>query len=75
MAGLLRSFVWLCWVLVAARGIMFPTRGWNPGPLHGEHGILASGPPGTSRGFSIVTILCPGNAHADTVFSYPHSHL
>ena len=35
--------IWLCWVLVTACGIWFPGQGWNPGPLHWEHGVLASG--------------------------------
>ena len=52
-----------------------PPQGWNPGPLRGECGILASGPPGKSRGFSLITLFCPGNTHVDTVFSYPRSHL
>ena len=32
--------------LVSAYGIYFPDQGWNPGPLHWEPGVLASGPPG-----------------------------
>ena len=27
-------YIWLCWVLVAARGFYFPDQGSNPGPLH-----------------------------------------
>jgi len=52
----------LCWVLVAARRIfncsmgtlscgmwdLFTDQGSNPGPLHWEHGALATGPPGKS---------------------------
>ena len=49
---------------------MFPPRA-GPGPLRGERGVLASGPAGKSRGFSLTTLFCPGNAHVDTVFSYP----
>ena len=46
---------WLCQVLVAARRIWFPDQGSNPGPLHWEHGVLATGPPGKSLdAFSLV---------------------
>ena len=38
-----------CEVLVAACGIQFPDQGWNPGPLHWEHGVLATGPPEKSQ--------------------------
>ena len=38
-------FIWLCQVLVAACGILFPDQGLNLGPLHWEHGVLATGPP------------------------------
>ena len=54
-------FIWLHWVLVvvwaifinmqtlaAACGIWFPDYGWNPGSLHWENGVLATGPPGKS---------------------------
>ena len=41
-------FIWLCWVLVAAYGLKFPDQELNLGPLHWEHGVPASGPPGTS---------------------------
>ena len=36
-------------ILVAACGIQFPDQEWNPGPLHWEHGVLATGPPEKSR--------------------------
>ena len=38
--------LWL-WHLnsVVACGIEFPDQGLNLGPLHGEHGVLATGPP------------------------------
>ena len=32
--------------LSSACGIQFPDYGLNPGPLHWEHGVLATGPPG-----------------------------
>ena len=37
-----------CELLVAACGILFPDQGSNPGPLHWERGVLATGPPGKS---------------------------
>ena len=37
-----------CKLLVTACGIYFPDRGSNPGPLHWEHGVSATGPPGKS---------------------------
>ena len=46
--------IWLCWVLAAACGIQFFDQGSNPGPLHWELRVLATGPPGKSpegRGF------------------------
>ena len=42
--------IWLHQVSVAARGIQFPNRGSNPGPLHWKHRILATRPPGKSPG-------------------------
>ena len=36
-------FIWLCGVLDAACGIYFPDQGLNPGPLHWEPGVLATG--------------------------------
>ena len=41
-------FIWLCWILVAACGIEFPDQGSNPGPLHWECKVLATGLPGKS---------------------------
>ena len=66
-------FIWLCQVLVAACrifsfkiwacGIQFPDQGSNPGPLHWELGVLATGPPGKFwenyffyRKFKLITI-------------------
>ena len=40
---------WLHWVLAVARGIYFPHQGWNLGPLHWEHRVLTTGPPGKSQ--------------------------
>ena len=40
--------IWLCQVLVVAYGSQFPDQGSNPGPLHWEHGVSATGPPGKS---------------------------
>ena len=38
-------FILLCWVLVAVCGIYFPDQGSNLGPLHWEHGVLATRSP------------------------------
>ena len=42
------SWLWHAGSLVAACGIEFPDLALNPGPLHWEHGVLATGPPGKS---------------------------
>ena len=42
------SSVEACKLLIAARGIHFPDQGSNPGPLHWEHRVLATGPPGNA---------------------------
>ena len=39
------SLVTACELSVAAYGTYFPDQGSNPGPLHWEHGVLATGPP------------------------------
>ena len=36
-------------VTVMACGILSPDQGLNPGPLHWEHGVLATGPSGKSQ--------------------------
>ena len=36
-------------LLVIARGIWFPDQGSNLGPLHWEHGVLATRAPGKSQ--------------------------
>ena len=41
-----------CELSVPASGIWFPDQGLNPGPLHWECGVLASGPPGKCPEFS-----------------------
>ena len=46
--SLLCLFIWLHWVIVAARGIQFPKQGSNLGPQPWEHRVLAIGPPGKS---------------------------
>ena len=38
----------LCELKIAACGIEFPEQGSHPDPLHWEHGVAASGPPGKS---------------------------
>ena len=40
---------WAASVLVVAYGIWFPDQGWNPGPLHWGHGVLATGQPGKPK--------------------------
>ena len=40
--------LWQAGCSVVARGIQFPDQGSNPGPLHRELGVLATGPPGKS---------------------------
>ena len=49
-------FIWLLWAFVAAYGIQFPNQGSNPGSLHWEHGVLATGPPGKSLLFLFVCL-------------------
>lgn len=44
-----------CELLVAICGIWFSNQRLNLGPLHREHGILASRPPGKSRHFLVQT--------------------
>ena len=45
-------FVWLCWVLlVACRIFQLWHVGLNPGPLHWDRGVLATGPPSKSLFF------------------------
>ena len=44
--GHIRSKLQHMELLVAACGIWFPDQGSNPGPLHWEHGVLASGQSG-----------------------------
>jgi len=46
-------FICLNQVLVVSCGVQFPDQGLNPGPLHEECGILATGPPGKSLHFKI----------------------
>ena len=48
------SKLWHSGFLVAACGISFPDRGLNPGFLHWEWRVLASGPPGKSPGFILM---------------------
>ena len=42
-------FTWLGEVLVVACGIWFPDQGSNPGSLHWECGVPATGAPGKSQ--------------------------
>ena len=43
-----RSWLWHKESLVAACGIWLPDQGSNPGALHWEHGVSATGRPGKS---------------------------
>ena len=58
-----------CGLLVAACGILFPDQGLNPGTLHWERGVLATGPPGSPwtrpllSGVCLVGV-CSGKASA-----------
>ena len=47
-------FIWLHGVLVVACGIWLPDQESNPGLLHWEFGVLATGPPGTSQGLGFL---------------------
>ena len=40
-----------------ARGFWFPDQGWDPGPLHWKHGVLATGPPGESLNLDFKSII------------------
>ena len=43
-------------LLGAPCGIQFPDQGSNLAPLHWEHGVLASGPPGKSPNIDVYLI-------------------
>ena len=56
-------FIWLQWVIVVAYellaeacGIQFPDQALNLGPLHREHGVLATELPGKSLSYVINSI-------------------
>ena len=65
--AVLRCSTWdllaaVCKLLVATRGLQFPDQGSNPGPLHWEHGVLATGQPVKSQGLvlnelGIITVV------------------
>ena len=50
-------FIWLHQVLVAACG--FPDQGSNPGPLHWECRVFATGPPGKSATEFLILVFVP----------------
>ena len=50
------SFVATCKLSVEACGIWFPDQGRNLGPLHGELGVLAAGPPGKSPAHPLLKV-------------------
>ena len=52
------------WRIVGACGIKFPDQVLNPDPIHWEHRVLATGPPGKSPGLFLemdadYTSMCP----------------
>ena len=51
---LFNLFTCLHQVLVVAWRIQFPDQGSNPGHLHWEYRVLATGPPGKSQGFNLL---------------------
>ena len=59
-----RSSIFFVSSLVAVYGIQFPDQGRNPGPLHLEHKLLATGPPGLSQMVSINSSQPPLFEHA-----------
>ena len=44
--------------LVVACGVQFPDKGPNPGPLHCDHGVLATGPSGRSQYPILLRVTC-----------------
>ena len=45
------TYVYICMYLLDCAGsYSLQHAGSNPGPLHWEHGVLATGPPGKSQG-------------------------
>ena len=50
-------FIWLCYVLVAACEIWFPSQISNPGPWHWEPEGLATGPPGKAQANAFLFLL------------------
>ena len=55
-------FIWLRWVLVSACEIQLHDQGLNPGFLHWEHGVLATGSPGKCLDDSTSSAIEPCNA-------------
>ena len=55
--GLSGSLAAACKLLVMSYGILFPDQGSNPGPLHWDHGILATQPPGKSLGVILLGVI------------------
>lgn len=52
------SFFWLCRILVAARGMEFPSQTYNPGPRRWEHRVLS---PTYMSVYSSIIIIAKGN--------------
>ena len=58
-------FIRLHQALVVACGIWFPDQELNPGPLHWEHGVLATEPLGKSQdGLLFIVYSCAQISHS-----------
>ena len=67
------SLVVACELLVAACGILFSDQGWNPGPLDWEHGVLATGPPGSPHHIEFICGSAPISSsqwHSDLLLGH-----
>ena len=62
-------FIWLHWVLVVACGIQFPEQGLNPGPLHWELRVLATGD------YLLISLAYPVCRGGGSMFGIVYQHL
>ena len=70
------KFIWLHWVLVAARGIQFSDQGSNPGPLPWELRVLTTEPPGKSLKVTFKSkSWSPRPKHLAAEWTLSHCHL
>ena len=58
-------------LLVVACGIQFPDQGWNPGSLHWEREVLATGPPGKSPAEFISVLIFPKSLQDGCLSLFP----